>query len=103
MPKPMRDAGMVMVLTQPVCRPKYMLEKQMTRPTRRPTRRPRGVKEAPGMILGVLAGGGVRSGVLVSALRWPSPWAADADADSGAGAGAEVAEVEAAGGGMLNE
>jgi hypothetical protein len=46
-PKPSRLAGMLMVLTQPVWSPKYMLEKQMTRPTRRPTARPRAVKLRP--------------------------------------------------------
>jgi hypothetical protein len=50
MPKPIRDAGMVMVETQPVCRPKYMLEKQITRPTARPTMTPRGVKLWPVMV-----------------------------------------------------
>jgi hypothetical protein len=48
---------MLMVLTQTVCRPKYMLLKQMTRPTARPTSRPRRVKEEPSMM-----GGPRRSG-----------------------------------------
>jgi hypothetical protein len=39
-PKPRRLAGIVIVLTQPVCRPKYMFEKQMTSPTARPTNTP---------------------------------------------------------------
>lgn len=46
-PKPMSEAGMVIMLTQPVCRPKYMLEKQMTRPTKRPAATPRRVKLRP--------------------------------------------------------
>lgn len=67
-PKPIRLAGSVMVLTlramlamgplhaattmlrhpyQPVCSPKYMLEKQITRPTSSPTRIPRNVKLRP--------------------------------------------------------
>lgn len=47
MPKPMSEAGMVIMLTQPVWRPKYMLEKQMTRPTRRPAATARRVKLRP--------------------------------------------------------
>lgn len=46
-PKPMREAGMVIMLTQPVWRPKYILEKQMTSPTRRPAAMARSVKLRP--------------------------------------------------------
>lgn len=53
MPKPSRLAGMVMVETQPVCNPKYMLEKQMMVPTARPTRTPRTVREWPWIVGGV--------------------------------------------------
>ena len=42
--KPIREAGMDMLDTQPVCRPKYIFEKQMMMPTAMPTRRPRIVK-----------------------------------------------------------
>ncbi len=47
--KPIRLDGIDMVLTQPVCKPKYMLEKQMTRPTSRPTKMPRTVKLRPSL------------------------------------------------------
>jgi hypothetical protein len=50
MPNPMRLAGMDMMDTHPVCRPKYMLEKQMTVPTRSPTTTPRTVKLRPGTV-----------------------------------------------------
>lgn len=48
MPKPIRLAGMDMIETHPVCKPKYMLEKQMMVPTARPARTPRAVKLRPG-------------------------------------------------------
>lgn len=51
MPKPMRLAGMDMMDTQPVCRPKYMLEKQMTVPTASPARTALTVKLRPGIDL----------------------------------------------------
>lgn len=50
MPNPMRLAGMDMMDTHPVCRPKYMLEKQMTVPTMSPTTTPRSVKLRPGTV-----------------------------------------------------
>ena len=70
-PKPIKLAGMVIVLTQPVWRPKYMLEKQMTRPTRSPTRMPRSVKLWPWVCGGIryawdtkVLGDGVSSSVV---------------------------------------
>jgi hypothetical protein len=47
--KPIREAGMLMVETHPVCSPKYIFEKQMTRPTPRPTSIPRTVKFCPSL------------------------------------------------------
>jgi hypothetical protein len=46
---PIREEGMLILDTHPVCRPKYMLEKQITRPTARPTRIPRVVKFCPSL------------------------------------------------------
>ncbi|CAF3573046.1 unnamed protein product [Fusarium graminearum] len=48
MPKPMRLAGIDMIETHPVCKPKYILEKQIMVPTARPARTPRRVKLSPG-------------------------------------------------------
>jgi hypothetical protein len=41
---PMSAEGMAIPLTQPVCNPKYILEKQMTIPIAEPTKTPRSVK-----------------------------------------------------------
>jgi hypothetical protein len=49
-PKPMRLAGIDMIETHPVCKPKYMLEKQIIVPTARPAKTPRIVKLCPGTI-----------------------------------------------------
>jgi hypothetical protein len=48
-PKPMRLAGIDMMETHPVCKPKYILEKQMMVPTARPATTPRSVKLRPGI------------------------------------------------------
>jgi hypothetical protein len=48
MPNPIRLAGIDMMETHPVCKPKYMLEKQMTVPTARPANTLRSVKLRPG-------------------------------------------------------
>ncbi|CEI69996.1 unnamed protein product [Fusarium venenatum] len=48
-PKPMRLAGIDMIETHPVCKPKYMLEKQIIVPTARPAKTPRMVKLCPGI------------------------------------------------------
>lgn len=75
-PNPRRLAGIVMVLTQPVWSPKYMLEKQMIRPTPRPTAMPRAVKLRPsigaafpdGMLASLDAAGPELTGLVVSAV-----------------------------------
>ena len=72
---------MVMVLTQPVCRPKYMLEKQITRPTARPTRMPRAVRDWPGMRRGCFLGGTER--VVLAGFSWEGGMVGGVDVDGG--------------------
>jgi hypothetical protein len=106
MPKPISEAGMLMVLTQPVCRPKYMLLKQMTRPTARPTSRPRRVKEEPSMMGGPRRSGaegwgigGRRGGGRRGLVSFAAPWAGSSSSSmselgpEGMRVGEESAEV----------
>jgi hypothetical protein len=47
--KPIREEGMLMLDTQPVCNPKYIFEKQIMSPTPKPTSIPRVVKFCPSL------------------------------------------------------